>query len=121
MSTLLARARFVWLTQVRGHQIGQGAAIHPSARLVSSSPGDIVVGARTVVGSLALLSAVSPARAAKRIVIGSDCTIGGNALIGPGVTVGDRAVVQPGSVVLEDVPADTTVSGNPAVRATLAR
>lgn len=38
-------------------------------------------------------------------------SIGANATILPGVTIGERAMIGAGSVVLHDVPADTTVYG----------
>ena len=41
-------------------------------------------------------------------------SIGGGAVILPGVTIGARAVVGAGAVVTRDVPADSTVVGNPA-------
>jgi maltose O-acetyltransferase len=40
--------------------------------------------------------------------------IGGGSVILPGVTVGPGALVGAGSVVTRDVPANTTVCGNPA-------
>ena len=40
--------------------------------------------------------------------------IGGGAVILPGVTIGTGAMVGAGSVVTKDVPAGTTVYGNPA-------
>jgi maltose O-acetyltransferase len=46
--------------------------------------------------------------------IGRNAWIGGGAIILPGVTIGDDAVVGAGSVVTRDVPAGTTVFGNPA-------
>ena len=48
------------------------------------------------------------------IAIGANVWIGGAALILPGVTVGDDAVIGAGAVVTRDVPAGTTVVGNPA-------
>jgi len=41
-------------------------------------------------------------------------SIGSGATILGGVTIGERAVVGAGAVVTKDVPADTTVIGNPA-------
>lgn len=38
-------------------------------------------------------------------------SIGANATILPGVTIGERAMIGAGSVVVHDVPADTTVYG----------
>ncbi|WP_227368510.1 DapH/DapD/GlmU-related protein [Halomonas sp. M20] len=48
------------------------------------------------------------------VIIGRNTWIGGHAVILPGVTVEDDAIVGAGSVVTRDVPAGTTVSGNPA-------
>jgi maltose O-acetyltransferase len=48
------------------------------------------------------------------IVIGRNVWIGGGALIMPGVTIGDDAIIGAGSVVTKDVPAGSTVVGNPA-------
>jgi maltose O-acetyltransferase len=50
----------------------------------------------------------------KPVHIGAHCWIGGAAIILPGVTIGDNATVGAGSVVTKDVPANTTVVGNPA-------
>ncbi len=40
--------------------------------------------------------------------------IGANATVLPGVTIGENALVGAGSVVVEDVPAESVVAGNPA-------
>jgi acetyltransferase-like isoleucine patch superfamily enzyme len=48
------------------------------------------------------------------VAIGDGVWIGFNATIGKGVRVGEGAVIWPGAVVLDDVPPDTVVGGNPA-------
>lgn len=52
--------------------------------------------------------AVAPVR------IGESVWIGFNSVIMKGVHIGDRSVVAAGSVVIEDVPPETLVAGNPA-------
>ena len=84
----------------------------------------INIGARTAIGPYAqILTADHPRDAAGRstglengqpVTIGQDVWIGGGAIILPGVTIGNGAVVGAGAVVTRDVPADTTVAGNPA-------
>jgi acetyltransferase-like isoleucine patch superfamily enzyme len=46
--------------------------------------------------------------------VGDRVAVGAGATIGPGVTIGEEATVGAGAVVLDDVPAGTTVVGNPA-------
>ncbi|KAI1779300.1 trimeric LpxA-like protein [Hypoxylon cercidicola] len=46
--------------------------------------------------------------------IGERVWIGASAVVGPGVTIGNGAIVAAGAVVLDDVPADANVRGNPA-------
>lgn len=48
------------------------------------------------------------------VVIEDDVWIGYNAAIMKGVRIGAGATIAPGSVVISDVPPDTTVLGNPA-------
>ena len=48
------------------------------------------------------------------IFVGSDVSIGYEAVIMAGVTVGDGAIVAAGAVVVPDVPPDTIVGGVPA-------
>jgi acetyltransferase-like isoleucine patch superfamily enzyme len=55
-----------------------------------------------------------PELVARPIVIDDGVWIGMHSLILPGVTVGSGSVVSAGSVVVESVPPNTLVSGNPA-------
>lgn len=45
--------------------------------------------------------------------VGSGCFIGAQATILPGVSIGDRAIIGAGTVIIRDVPADTTMVGVP--------
>lgn len=49
-----------------------------------------------------------------RIVVKKGASIGANATILPGVVIGEGAMVGAGAVVTKDVPANSTVVGNPA-------
>ncbi|TGQ71352.1 MAG: sugar O-acetyltransferase [Mesorhizobium sp.] len=51
---------------------------------------------------------------ARAVEIGANAWIGGSAVILGGVSIGDGAIVGAGAVVTRDVPANTTVVGNPA-------
>lgn len=79
------------------HPIGAAARL---ADTVSLSP----VGDRTR----------RPTIDAQRVSIANDVWIGYNATILKGVAIGAGAIVSPGAVVLRDVDAGATVSGNPA-------
>jgi len=46
--------------------------------------------------------------------VGNGASIGANSTILPGIKIGEKAVIGAGSVVTSDVPAGTTVVGNPA-------
>jgi acetyltransferase-like isoleucine patch superfamily enzyme len=64
----------------------------------------------------AILSGVSyePSIPAAPVVIESNVWIGMNSIIMRGVRIGARSIVAAGSVVIDDVPADVIVRGNPA-------
>jgi len=49
-----------------------------------------------------------------RTLVRKGASIGANATILPGVTIGEKSMVGAGAVVTQDVPAHTTVVGNPA-------
>lgn len=51
---------------------------------------------------------------ARPVEIGAHAWIGGSAIILGGVSIGEGAIVGAGAVVTRDVPANTTVVGNPA-------
>ena len=49
-----------------------------------------------------------------RTVVKSGASIGSNATILPGIIIGEYALIGAGAVVTKDVPAHSTVVGNPA-------
>lgn len=49
-----------------------------------------------------------------KTVVKKNASIGAGSIILPGITIGESAVIGAGSVVTKDVPAFTTVIGNPA-------
>jgi acetyltransferase-like isoleucine patch superfamily enzyme len=55
-----------------------------------------------------------PAISARPVTIERSAWIGMNSIIMRGVRVGARSIVAAGSVVVDDVPQDTTIAGNPA-------
>lgn len=70
------------------------------------------VGHHVVVGDF---STVAPgANVLGKVRIGVGCQVHANAVLLPSIRLGDGSTVGAGSVVLKDVPAGTTVFGNPA-------
>ncbi|HXS55469.1 MAG TPA: acyltransferase [Hanamia sp.] len=49
-----------------------------------------------------------------RTLVKTGASIGANATILPGITIGENAIIGAGSVVIKDIPANTTWVGNPA-------
>lgn len=50
----------------------------------------------------------------QRTIVRKGASIGAGAVILPGITIGEKAMIGAGAVVTKDVPAHTTVVGNPA-------
>jgi maltose O-acetyltransferase len=82
--------------------IGEGTAIGPAVQILTSDhPRDPRLRQQKI-------------RFGRPVTIGANVWVGGGAIILPGVTIGDDAIVGAGSVVTRDVPAGSTVVGNPA-------
>ena len=67
---------------------------------------DVKIGSYTTVGSFVFIGGGAQ--------IGENVMIHPHATILPGIKVGDNAIIGAGSVVIRNVPPDTTVFGNPA-------
>jgi len=105
-------------------EVGERTHLNNGVVLISEGPG-IVIGKRGLIGPgvhmydsdfHALDPARRPTTEPKRglVVIEDDVFIGSNAIILKGVTVGRGSVVGAGAVIATDVPANVTVTGNPA-------
>lgn len=109
--------------RLRGVKIGRDVFIDRFAIIDGSFPERVTIEdeARIAPGAVVVAHyAPGPTLAAYTkpyvldVRIGRYSFIGVNAVVMPGVTIGEGAIVTSGSVVLQDVPAYTVVSGNPA-------
>lgn len=76
--------------------------------------GRAIVGKRCHIGAGAVLAGVIEPPSATPVVVEDDVVIGANAVLIEGVRIGKGAVIGAGAVVIEDVPANSVVAGNPA-------
>lgn len=93
-----------------GAAIGEGTMIDMGAIL----GGRAQVGKNCHIGAGAVLAGVIEPPSASPVIIEDDALIGANAVVVEGVHIGKGAVVGAGSIVLNDVPANAVVAGNPA-------
>ncbi len=107
-----------------GFNIRLGAKVFINFNCTILDVAAVTVGDGTLIApGVQILAADHPRDAATRraglelgrpVHIGRNAWIGAGALVLPGVSIGDDAIVGAGSVVTRDVPAGTTVAGNPA-------
>lgn len=102
-------------------KIEEGVAIAQFVQIWAN--GGVSIGKNSLVASHVVISTsthdykttpIRSKRIDKPVIIGADVWIGSGAIIMPGVTIGDGAVIGAGSIVLNDVPSNTVVVGNPA-------
>ena len=93
-----------------GATIGEGTMIDMGAIL----GGRAQFGKNCHIGAGAVLAGVIEPPSASPVIIEDDVLIGANAVVVEGVHIGKGAVVGAGSIVLNDVPANAVVAGNPA-------
>ncbi|MGI6472648.1 MAG: serine O-acetyltransferase [Candidatus Methanomethylophilaceae archaeon] len=106
----------------RAHQM-TGCDIHPGAtvgkRFFIDHATGVVIGETAVIGDDVViyqgvtLGGVSFSKGKRHPTIGNKVVIGANATVLGNITVGDRVRIGAGSVVLKDVPEDSTVVGVP--------
>ncbi len=121
---LLGSPHLVGAGDLTGHlTIGEGCIIAPGVTFGLDGP--ITIGKNVSISPRAVLYTathaigfgsrrMSPAMTPRPIVVEDGVWVGMHALILPGVTLGRGCVVAAGSVVLQDVPPNTLVAGNPA-------
>lgn len=102
--------------------LGDGAFLNAGCTILDTAP--VRIGKRTLLGpNVQIYCPEHHKEAAGRqagleiarpVEIGANAWIGGSAVILGGVSIGEGAIVGAGAVVTRDVPANTTVVGNPA-------
>jgi len=101
-------------------EIGNGVLIAPNAQLSPDTNIDdncIILG-NTIIGHNSKLKRFAHVAASghvgANVVLGKGVHIGSNATLREKISIGDFSIVGSGSVVLNDVPENTIVVGNPA-------
>ncbi|MEO5756560.1 MAG: sugar O-acetyltransferase [Mesorhizobium sp.] len=102
--------------------LGEGAFLNAGCTILDTAP--VRIGKATLLGPNVQIYCAEHHRdaagrqagleIAKPVEIGANAWIGGSAVILGGVRIGEAAIVGAGAVVTRDVPAGTTVVGNPA-------
>ncbi len=101
--------------------IGDHCLISPGVNIASAQ--EIVIEDNCMIASEANLSdcdwhgvynRTRPFRCSAKVRLEANVWIGLRAIIGKGVSIGENSVVAAGAVVVDDVPANTIVGGNPA-------
>lgn len=107
-----------------GWNVHVGDGFYANVDCVLLDVREITFGDRCLLGpDVGVYAATHPVEAAERatgleagepVSVGDDVWIGGGAIVTPGTTIGDGASVAAGAVVVDDVPPDVVVGGNPA-------
>lgn len=93
-----------------GAVVGKGTMIDMGTVL----GGRAIVGDNCHIGAGAVLAGVVEPASATPVVVEDGVVIGANAVVIEGVHIGRNAVVAAGAIVIEDVPENAVVAGNPA-------
>lgn len=93
-----------------GAVVGAGTMIDMGAVL----GGRAIVGERCHIGAGTVLAGVVEPASATPVIVEDNVMIGANAVVIEGVRIGRNAVVGAGAIVINDVPPNAVVVGNPA-------
>ena len=93
-----------------GAVVGKGTMIDMGTVL----GGRAIVGDNCHIGAGTVLAGVVEPASATPVVVEDGVVIGANAVVIEGVHIGRNAVVAAGAIVIEDVPENAVVAGNPA-------
>ena len=105
-----------------GMQVGKGTLIFNEAGDFGCNSHTIRIGNNCVIASgvqfisnpaIIMLTSCSEKAVEHKIVIHDNCFLGMNSIIYPDVVIGPNVIVGAGAVVMEDVPPNMCVSGNP--------
>lgn len=103
-----------YLNKVWGMNIESGSIISFKAILDKTNPNGINIGKYTYIARGAcVLSHDYVNREKKSTYIGDCCFVGMNAIVMPGIRIGDGSIIAANTVVLNDVPKNSLVAGNP--------
>ena len=107
-----------------GWNISLGAGAYVNVNCVILDCARVTIGAGSLLGpGVQLSTATHPVDPGERergleyalpITVGTNVWIAASVVIGPGVTIGDNSTLGAGSVVLDEVPANVVVAGNPS-------
>lgn len=106
-----------------GMRVGKGTLIFNEAEDYGCNFRMIMIGSNCVVASgvqfitnpaIHKLLSQDSKNAEHKIVIHDNCFLGINSIIYPDVVIGPNAIIGAGAVVMEDVPLNMCVSGNPS-------
>ncbi len=112
----------VWSLLVCGFDIPVSTKIGSGVKIYHGI--GLVVSARASIGNYTILrqnTTIGETDAGVGAVIGRNVDVGANVVVLGGVHVGDGARIGAGAVVTKDVPAGTTVVGNPAHETAISR
>lgn len=106
-----------WMYKMTGAKVGKHVSFGFEATLDILYPQDVTIGDNSIIGydtTILCHGYMVETYQRGKVTIGSNVSIGADALILPGVTIGDGATIGAKSLVNKDVPAGEFWAGVPA-------